>query len=116
MPSLPHAVDLSVRPEVTAFFDEPTNTVSYIVKELQHVILMCPAVNMIDASALESLEAIAHRLASAGVGFHLSEVKGPVMDGLKRSDFFEHFKGQVFLSQFSAIKALSNLRAEVVSP
>ena len=59
---------------------------------LKNVILMCPAVNAIDASALESLEAIAHRLGSAGIGFHLSEVKGPVMDALKRSDFMDHFK------------------------
>jgi SulP family sulfate permease len=73
---------------------------------LRHVILMCPAVNLIDASALESLEAIADRLRAAGVGFHLSEVKGPVMDALKRSDFFDHFKGQVFLSQFEAVRAL----------
>ena len=74
---------------------------------LRHVILMCPAVNLIDASALESLEAISDRLHAAGVGFHLSEVKGPVMDALKRSDFFEHFKGQVFLSQFEAVRVLS---------
>ena len=74
---------------------------------VQHVILMCPAVNMIDASALESLEAIAHRLNAAGVGFHLSEVKGPVMDALKRSDFFLHFKGRVFLSQFDAARSLA---------
>ena len=33
MSSIPFAVDLSVKPEVTAFFDEPTNTVSYIVKD-----------------------------------------------------------------------------------
>ncbi|MBX9911030.1 MAG: sulfate permease [Beijerinckiaceae bacterium] len=72
-----------------------------------NVILMCPAVNAIDASALESLEAIAHRLDSAEVGFHLSEVKGPVMDALKRSDFFDHFKGRVFLSQFEAVQTLS---------
>lgn len=74
---------------------------------LKHVILMCPAVNAIDASALESLEAIAHRLNSAGIGFHLSEVKGPVMDALKRSDFTAHFKGQIFLSQFDAVKSLT---------
>ena len=74
--------------------------------ELKHVILMCPAVNLIDASALESLEAISHRLQSANVGFHLSEVKGPVMDALQLSDFFEHFKGRVFLSHFEAICAL----------
>ena len=74
---------------------------------LKNVVLMCPAVNAIDASALESLEAIAHRLDTAGVGFHLSEVKGPVMDALKRSDFMQHFKGRIFLSQFEAFTALS---------
>ena len=80
---------------------------------LKNVILMCPAVNAIDASALESLEAIAHRLSSAGVGFHLSEVKGPVMDALRRSDFMEHFKGKIFLSQFEAVSALSGATIEV---
>jgi sulfate permease, SulP family len=74
--------------------------------DLRHVILMCNAVNAIDASALESLEAIAHRLHLAGIGFHLSEVKGPVMDALKRSDFMDHFKGQIFLSQFEAVQSL----------
>ncbi len=74
--------------------------------ELRHVILMCPAVNWIDASALESLEAINHRLQSAGIGFHLSEVKGPVADALKRSEFFTHFKGRVFLSHFEAVSEL----------
>lgn len=76
---------------------------------LKHVVLMCPAVNMIDASALESLEAISDRLESAGVGFHLSEVKGPVMDALNRSDFFGHFKGKVFLSQYEAATTLRSL-------
>ena len=33
MTTIPHPVDLSVKPEVTAFFDEPTNTVSYVVKD-----------------------------------------------------------------------------------
>ena len=74
--------------------------------DVKHVILMCSAVNMIDASALESLSAISHRLNSSNVNFHLSEVKGPVMDSLKHSDFFENFKGKVFLSQFDAVNSL----------
>jgi SulP family sulfate permease len=82
---------------------------------VRHVILMCPAVNLIDASALESLEAIADRLRTASVGFHLSEVKGPVMDALKRSDFFEHFHGQVFLSHFEAMRVLGS-GIEAVAP
>jgi len=32
-PNIPFAVDLSVKPDVTAFFDEATNTVSYVVKD-----------------------------------------------------------------------------------
>ena len=31
--SLPFTPDQSVKPEVTAFFDEPTNTISYVVKD-----------------------------------------------------------------------------------
>jgi glyoxylase-like metal-dependent hydrolase (beta-lactamase superfamily II) len=31
--AIPHPVDLSVKPDVTAFFDAPTNTVSYVVKD-----------------------------------------------------------------------------------
>jgi glyoxylase-like metal-dependent hydrolase (beta-lactamase superfamily II) len=33
MATIPHSVDLAVKPEVTAFFDEATNTVSYVVKD-----------------------------------------------------------------------------------
>ena len=74
--------------------------------ELKHVVLMCTAVNRIDASALEGLESLVRRLADAGVTLHLAEVKGPVMDRLKRSDFLERLTGQVFLSQFQALQAL----------
>jgi SulP family sulfate permease len=74
---------------------------------LKHVILMCPAVNAIDMSALESLEAINERLKSSGVTFHLSEVKGPVMDRLLRSHFLDELTGDVFLSQHQAISELS---------
>ena len=66
---------------------------------LRHVILMCSAVNEIDASGLESLEAINHRLGDGGIGLHLSEVKGPVMDRLKRTHFLQQLNGKVFLSQ-----------------
>jgi len=74
---------------------------------LRHVVLMCPAVNFIDASALESLESINERLSVAGVRLHLSEVKGPVMDRLQRSHFLEHLSGRVFLSQYDAMDALA---------
>lgn len=71
-----------------------------------HVVLMCSAVNDIDLSALESLEAINHRLNEMGVKLHLSEVKGPVMDRLKRTHFLEALTGRVFLSQYDALQEL----------
>lgn len=74
--------------------------------EVEHLVLMCPAVNLIDASALESLEAISTRLHTAGIQLHLSEVKGPVMDRLKQTDFLAHFGGRVFISQFEALAEL----------
>ena len=37
---------------------------------------------------------------------HLSEVKGPVMDRLRRSDFLQQLTGRVFLTHHQAITAL----------
>ena len=74
---------------------------------LVHVILQCSAINDIDASALESLEAIDLRLRGAGVRLHLSEVKGPVMDRLRKTELLNGLSGQVFLSHYQAIVELA---------
>ncbi|QHE86215.1 SulP family inorganic anion transporter [Hydrogenophaga sp. BPS33] len=75
--------------------------------ELEHVVLQCSAINDIDASALESLEAIDRRLRDAGVRLHLSEVKGPVMDRLKSTEFLHRLSGEVFLTHYQAVHQLS---------
>jgi SulP family sulfate permease len=79
---------------------------------LRHVVLMFPAVNEVDLSALESLEALNRRLGDEGVKMHLSEVKGPVMDRLKRSHFLDELTGRVFLSQWDALRTLSPTLAD----
>ncbi|MFX0544000.1 SulP family inorganic anion transporter [Roseovarius sp. S1116L3] len=79
-------------------------------KAVRNVVLQCSAVNEIDMSALESLEAINTRLAEMDTKLHLSEVKGPVMDRLKRSHFLDELTGRVFLSQHEAIRALTSER------
>lgn len=78
-------------------------------KNVRHVILQCSAINEIDFSALESLEAINERLREMDVQLHLSEVKGPVMDRLQRAHFLSELTGQVFLSQFDAAVALQKM-------
>lgn len=75
--------------------------------ELEHVVLICSAVNLVDASALESLDAINARLKDSGVTLHLAEVKGPVMDRLKYSDFLDAMTGRIFLSTYAAWRELS---------
>lgn len=79
--------------------------------EVRHVVLMCSGVNHIDASALASLNAIVERLHAVGVQLHLSEVKGPVMDRLLRSNFLQEFGGKVFISQYLALRELDPERA-----
>lgn len=74
--------------------------------DIRNVVLMFSAVNEVDYSALESLQAINQRLEDMAIGLHLSEVKGPVMDRLKRSHFLDSLNGRVFLSQFDAWMSL----------
>jgi SulP family sulfate permease len=78
------------------------------------VVLMCPSVSHIDSSALHSLETINHRLQTAGVKLHLSEVKGPVMDRLERSRFLQELTGAVFLSQYQAAVALAPADTDIL--
>ncbi|MGR3814899.1 MAG: SulP family inorganic anion transporter [Cognatishimia activa] len=75
--------------------------------DIKHVVLMFSAVNEVDYSAFESLEAINFRLGEIGVGLHFSEVKGPVMDRLKRGHLLEQLNGKVFLSQNDAFRELA---------
>jgi SulP family sulfate permease len=76
--------------------------------ELQHLVISCQAVNLIDASALDSLESINARLKDTGIKLHLAEVKGPVMDRLERVEFPEHLSGEIFISTFAAWQRLKS--------
>jgi len=73
---------------------------------VRNVVLMCSAINEIDFSALESLEVINRRLTEMEIGLHLSEVKGPVMDRLRKSHLLQDLNGRIFLSQYDAWQAL----------
>ena len=75
--------------------------------KIRHLILECPAVNGIDSSALESLGAINQRLKDGGISFHLSEVKGPIMDSLKRSHLLEELTGKVHLTHYDAVSSIN---------
>jgi SulP family sulfate permease len=82
---------------------------------IKDVILQCSAVNELDLSALESLEALNHRLQDMTINLHLSEVKGPVMDRLQRSHFLEEMTGNVYLSQWDAWQAMKAVHKDNTS-
>ena len=67
---------------------------------------MCTAVNKIDMSALETLLQINRTLADLDIKLHVSEVKGPVMDRLQRTDFFSRLTGNSYLTQNQAVEDL----------
>lgn len=109
---LTHPELLTLRLDENLYFANARYLEDYILdrlskgQPLKHVVLMCSAVNVIDLSALESLEAINTRLKDMGITLHLSEVKGPVMDRLQRTHFLEELSGEVYLTQFGAMTAL----------
>lgn len=76
--------------------------------EVKHLVLSGIAINFIDASALETLEALVEELRSAGVEFHLAEIKGPVMDRLKAIGFVDKIgPAHIHLSTHDAMQALN---------
>ena len=108
---------LSLRIDASLYFPNARFIEDYINQavaaepKVRHVILECPAVNTIDASALESLEAVNARLKDGGIALHLSEVKGPVMDRLQRSHFIEELTGKIHLTHFDAVSSINDALA-----
>jgi SulP family sulfate permease len=113
-----HPSILSLRVDESLYFANASYIEDYVYNTLQnrrhlrHVILMCTAVNKIDISALEILEQINERLTSMGISFHLSEVKGPVMDALDKTRFLQHLNGKVYLTQHQAVADLLHMELE----
>ena len=75
--------------------------------ELEHVLLICTATNFIDSSGLEMLEMLSDSLDELGVTLHLAEVKGPVMDKLKETEFYSRMHGEVFFTTDIAMRTLA---------
>mgnify|MGYP000365596987 CR=1 FL=1 len=107
-----HPEILSVRVDESLYFAN----ISYFEDRLlallderssvQHVIVLCTAINEIDLTALEVLEMLNETLYNRGISLNLSEVKGPVMDTLSKTDFPQQLTGKIFLSHHQAVTQL----------
>ncbi|MCB2008656.1 MAG: sodium-independent anion transporter, partial [Rhodoferax sp.] len=99
---------LALRVDESLFFANAVVVEDRIGEQLQldpglhHVLLICSAVNQIDATALEVLTELERSLAARGIVFLLAEVKGPVMDRLRTTDLGRRLEGRVFLSVHEA--------------
>ena len=102
----PHLVTLRVDESLyfanARFLEDYVSARVVCDEPLSDVVLMFSAVNEVDLSALESLEALNLKLKDMNIKLHLSEVKGPVMDRLERSHFLGALTGKVYLSQYDA--------------
>jgi len=76
--------------------------------ELDSILLICSAINFVDASGLEVLESLNEKLYEAGVSLNLAEIKGPVMDTLIKTDFYRNMHGKIFFTADLAMKELAS--------
>lgn len=76
--------------------------------EIEHVLLICTATNFVDTSGLEMLEELSVNLQEIGVTLHLAEVKSPVMDQLRATEFCQTMKGQIFFTADIAMRELAD--------
>ena len=103
---------LMLRIDANLFFGNVEAVNARIEEELKahqdtrHLVLVMTAVSSIDTSALFGLEELNLALRQRGIGLHLAEVKGPVIDRLLGSDLIGKLNGQVFLSAALASDAL----------
>jgi len=76
--------------------------------QLRHLVLICNAINFIDASALETLKDLRNRIEDAGIELYLTEVKGPVLDRLAATEFLKELGSErVFLTTEEAYEKLA---------
>jgi len=107
----PHVV--AVRVDESLYFANTRYLESALLRivaerpEVKHLVLIGSAINFIDSSALHTLESLIQELRDAGVELHLAEIKGPVMDGLKRAHFVEKIgPGRIHLTTHEAMQRL----------
>jgi SulP family sulfate permease len=74
----------------------------------RHLVLTMLAVSSIDTTALFALSELNAGLRTRGIGLHLAEVKGPVMDRLRASTLLDQLNGRLFLSTAMASDFLNS--------
>ncbi len=105
---------LMLRVDMSLYFANAAHLEDHVLRyvadhpKVEHFVLVCSSVNMIDASALETLESLQSRLKAAGVTMHLAAVKTSILRRLKSIDFFTKLEpGRIYPSAHDAAEALA---------
>lgn len=106
-----HSQILLLRIDAGVFFGNAELISDHVMQAIsadtRHVVLVMTAINLIDTTGLYALTELNQQLAKHNIQLHLAEVKGPLMDKLKRSDLLlGHLSGRVFLSAAEAFDSL----------
>ena len=108
---------LLLRIDAGLFFGNVEAVTERIEEELRghpsarHLVLVLSAVNQIDSTALMGLLELNATLAKRGISLNLAEVKGPVMDRLRQSNFLGQMSGKLYLSTALATADLGSRQA-----
>jgi sulfate permease, SulP family len=107
---------LAIRVDASLYFANAKYMENFLSREISDrldvtsIVLVCSAVNLIDASALEVLESLIADLKTIGINFYFSEVKGPVMDKLLNIGFVDYVgRDRFFLSTDIAMRELAGI-------
>ncbi|PHV06056.1 sodium-independent anion transporter [Janthinobacterium sp. BJB412] len=106
---------LVLRVDANLFFGNAEAVSERVEEELRghpdarHLVLVMSAVSSIDTTALFALGELNENLKRRGIGVHLAEVKGPVLDRLRHSELLARLNGRLFLSTAMACDELQRL-------
>ena len=104
---------LIIRIDESLFYGNAQSVLQFIEQAIashsqtKNLVLMLSAVNHIDLTAQDMLINLNQNLADRAIALHFSEVKGPVMDVIEKTDVIQKLTGKVFLSTQQAVKQLT---------
>ena len=114
---------LLLRVDMSLYFANTSNLEDFVLRhvadnpKIKHFVLVGSSINMIDASALETLEALRLHLKDSGVTMHLASIKSTILRRMRATDFLDNLTpGKVFLSPHDAVVTLLGQESVSIAP
>ncbi len=108
-----HEQILALRIDENIYFANASQIEEKLVRRVsgrhgtKHLLLVCNAVNRIDATGLSMLLGVNRQLQSMGVQLHFSDIKGPLMQQLDKTELPPSISGEIFFNADQAFKTLT---------